>query len=82
MEQCDASVASEGGGTATLVVIRPDGRKRFVFFQKGKGIGADLSQADGSQHFRATRKGDLYLIRPDKSATISSRRWSSAVDDF
>ena len=62
MAQCNAAVAREGGGTATVVVTRPDGRKRFIFFEKGKAIGADLSQADGSQHFRATRKDDMYLI--------------------
>jgi hypothetical protein len=28
----------------------------------GRPIGADLSQADGSQHFRATRRGDAYDI--------------------
>ncbi len=60
--QCDAAVARESGGTATVAVTRPDGRKRFIFFEKGKAIGADLSQADGSQHFHATRKGDMYLI--------------------
>lgn len=62
MVQCHAAVAREGGGTATVVVTRPDGRKRFIFFQKGKAVSADLSQADGSQHFHATKKGDLYLI--------------------
>jgi len=62
MVQCDAAVAREGGGTATVVVTRPDGRKRFIFFDKGKAIGADLSQADGSQHFHATRKNDTYRI--------------------
>jgi len=62
MVQCNAAVAREGGGTATVVVTRPDGRKRFIFFEKGKAIGADLSQADGSQHFHATRKNDMYRI--------------------
>lgn len=63
MQECQAAVARDGGGTATVVVTRPDGRTRFIFFEKGKAIGADLSQADGSQHFRATRSGDdIYLI--------------------
>jgi hypothetical protein len=62
MAQCNAAVAREGGGTATVVVTRPDGRKRFIFFQKGKAVSADLSQADGSQHFRATKSGDIYKI--------------------
>jgi len=63
MVQCDAAVAREGGGTATVVVTRPDGRKRFIFFKRGKAVSADLSQADGSQRFRATKRGDLYLIQ-------------------
>lgn len=61
--QCNAAVAREGGGTATVVVTRPDGRKRFIFFKRGKAVSADLSQADGSQRFRATKRGDLYLIQ-------------------
>ena len=60
--QCNAAVAREGGGTATVVVTRPDGRKRFIFFKRGRAVSADLSQADGSQRFRATKRGDLYLI--------------------
>ena len=43
-------------------MTRPDGRTRAIFFEKGKAIGADLSQADGSQHFRATKSGDIYKI--------------------
>jgi hypothetical protein len=55
MQDCQAAVARDPGGTATIVVTRPDGRKRFIFFEKGKATGADLSQADGSMHFRATK---------------------------
>lgn len=62
MVQCEAGVARDGGGTATVAVTRPDGRERFISFDKGKAIGADLSQADGSQHFHATRKDGMYLI--------------------
>ena len=35
----------------------------FIFFKRGKAVSADLSQADGSQRFRATKRGDLYLIQ-------------------
>ena len=61
--QCDSGVARAGGGYATLVVTRPDGRKRAIFFRMGRAIGADTSQAEGSQPFRATREGDLNLVR-------------------
>lgn len=63
MQECQAAVARDGGGSATIVVTRPDGRTRAIFFEKGKATGADLSQADGSQHFRATKSNDgIYKI--------------------
>ena len=63
MGQCEMGVARAGGGTATVVVTHPDGRKRFIFFEKGKAIGADLSQADGNMTFRATKNAaGFYLI--------------------
>jgi hypothetical protein len=63
MQQCQASVARDGGGTATIVVTRPDGRTRSIFFEKGKAIGADLSQADGSLRFSAVMDGKrIYRI--------------------
>ncbi len=60
--QCQAAVARDGGGSATVVVTRPDGRTRAIFFEKGKAIGADLSQADGNMNFRATKRGDINNI--------------------
>lgn len=63
MGQCEMGVARAGGGTATVVVTHPDGRKRFIFFEKGKATGADLSQADGDMTFRATKEADLYRIQ-------------------
>lgn len=58
MQECQAAVARDGGGTATIKVTRPDGRSRFIFFEKGKAISADLSQADGNMRFRATKSSD------------------------
>jgi len=62
MQDCQAAVARERGGTATVVVTRPDGRTRFIFFEKGKAVSADLSQADGNMNFRAAKRGDVYTI--------------------
>jgi hypothetical protein len=62
MGQCEFGVARAGGGYATVDVRKPDGRTRTIYFRMGRPIGADLSQADGSQHFRATRRGDMYEI--------------------
>jgi hypothetical protein len=63
MGQCDFGVARSGGGTAAVSVTLPDGRKRLIFFKAGKAVGADLSQADGSMSFRATKQSDLHKIQ-------------------
>lgn len=62
MRDCQASVARDPGGTATLVITRPDGRKRFIFFENGNPVSADLSQADGNMEFRGSKGGDVYYI--------------------
>jgi hypothetical protein len=62
MRDCQAAVARDPGGTATVVVTRPDGRKRFIFFENGNPVSADLSQADGNMEFRASKGGDVYYI--------------------
>jgi hypothetical protein len=62
MGSCPFGVARDGGGTATVVVTHADGRKRFIFFEKGKATGADLSQADGNMRFSARKNADLFLI--------------------
>jgi len=63
MGQCEFGVARAGGGYATVVVKKPDGLTRAIFFRMGKPIGADTSQADGYPEFRATKESDLNLIR-------------------
>ena len=35
MTQCDFGVARAGGGYATVVITRPDGRTRAIFFRRG-----------------------------------------------
>lgn len=63
MGQCPFGVAPDSDGSDTLVVTLPDGRKRGIFFEKGEGISADISQADGNMAFGATKEVDLYKIR-------------------
>jgi hypothetical protein len=63
MGQCEFGVARAGGGYATVVVKKPDGTSRAIYFRMGKPIGANTSQADGYPEFRATRERDLNLIR-------------------
>ena len=60
---CEFGVARAGGGYATVVVTKPDGRKRMIFFRRGVAIGADTSQADYAGEFRTTREGDLTFVR-------------------
>lgn len=63
MGQCEFGVARSGGGYATVVIRRPDGRSRAIYFRMGRPVGADTSQADGYGEFRATKESDLHLIR-------------------
>jgi hypothetical protein len=63
MMQCAFGVARAGGGDATVVIQKPDGRTRAIFFRMGRPIGADTSQADGYPEFGASKENDLHLIR-------------------
>jgi hypothetical protein len=60
---CKFGVARAGGGYATVVITRPDGRTRAIFFRMGIPVGADTSQADGYRKFKAGKESDLHLIR-------------------
>jgi hypothetical protein len=66
MTQCNFGVARAAGGTATVVITKPDGRKRTIFFEKGQAVSADLSQADGDMNFRASKRADLFVIEAGK----------------
>ena len=63
MAQCEFGVARAGGGYATVVITKPDGMKRAIFFSLGIPVGADTSEADGYGEFRAEKESDLNLIR-------------------
>ncbi|MGD8709076.1 MAG: META domain-containing protein [Ectothiorhodospiraceae bacterium] len=60
--QCEFGVARAGGGYATVVVRKPRGGSRAIFFRMGRAIGADTSEADPGD-FGVTREGDLNVIR-------------------
>jgi len=62
MTQCPFGVARAGGGDATVVVTRPDGRTRAIYFSLGSPIGADTSEADPGE-FSATRSNDLSTVQ-------------------
>lgn len=61
--QCSFGVSRAGGGDATVVVTKPGGAKRALFFRNGIPIGADTSEADGYHELSATKERDLHLIR-------------------
>jgi hypothetical protein len=58
---CAFGVKREGQGNGMVEVTKPDGRKRVIFFEKGRANGYDASQADRSA-FKASRQGDLTIV--------------------
>lgn len=60
---CEFGVARSGAGYATVIITRPDGRSRAIYFRMGVAIGVDTSQADGYPEFTATRESDLTIVR-------------------
>jgi hypothetical protein len=63
MTRCDFGVARAGGGYATVVVTKPDGVDRAIYFVRGELLGANTSQADGYPPVTGTKEADLHLIR-------------------
>lgn len=63
MSKCGFGVARDGGGNATIMVTRPDGRNRALFFENGNFVGADTSHANGYHDTAATKQGDLFEVR-------------------
>ena len=58
---CAFGVKREGQGSGRVEVTKPDGRKRVIFFDKGRATGYDASQSDRSA-FKASRQGDLTIV--------------------
>jgi len=67
---CGFGVARDDGGTATVVVTRPDGRSRTRFFENGAFLGADTSQADGYHDTASTKQGDLFEVRDGEARYV------------
>jgi hypothetical protein len=61
--RCRFAVARGGGGAATVVVTRPDGGTRVIYFANGVAIGAGTSEADPAGPFDARREADLTFVR-------------------
>lgn len=60
---CPFSVERAEGGTAKVVVTRPDGSKLTLYFHMGKAIAADSSEAGGGGPFSARKVQQLYTIQ-------------------
>jgi len=62
MASCRFGVAREAGGNATVVITRPDGSSRAIFFADGRASSADTGQADGYPEFSVNKTNDLNTI--------------------
>ncbi len=58
---CPFGVQREGNGSGIVTITKPDGRTRGIFFENGKAIGYDESQADRGE-FRASKQGDMTTV--------------------
>lgn len=63
---CPFGVARDPGGNASVRIEIAKGTYRYIAFENGKAIGADLSQADGDMSFSSKKEGDLFLIKAGK----------------
>ncbi|MCG2590893.1 META domain-containing protein [Rhodohalobacter sulfatireducens] len=62
MGKCNYGVSRSGGGYATVAILKPDGNKRFIYFQMGIPIGANTSQANGYPSLKTEIKEDRHII--------------------
>jgi hypothetical protein len=60
--RCAFGVHREGGGSGWVQVTRPNGAMRTIFFEQGKAIRFDESEADRAP-FSARREGDDTIVR-------------------
>jgi len=58
---CAFGVKREGTGNAMVTVTKSSGSQRVIFFEKGRAIGYDQSQADTGK-FKAEKEADLNII--------------------
>lgn len=58
---CVFGVKREGNGSAMVTVTKADGSQRVIFFEKGRAIGYDQSQAE-SGRFESNKEVDLNII--------------------
>lgn len=59
---CPFGVTREGNGNGSVTVTKPDGRTRVIFFENGRAVRYDQSQADTGR-FSAEKQSDLNIVR-------------------
>lgn len=59
---CPFGVKRGGNGQAMVIVTKPDGARRVIFFEHGQPFGYDPGEADTGP-FRASRRGDLTVLQ-------------------
>lgn len=62
---CPFGVVRQSNGGGMVTITKSDGRQRVVFFEAGKAIGYDMSQADKGE-FRAEKQSDLNIVHIGK----------------
>jgi hypothetical protein len=61
MASCPFGIKREANGSGIITITKPDGHTRAIFFENGKAVGADVSEADPGD-FKAEKQGDLSII--------------------
>ena len=64
-DSCAFGVKREGNGSAMVTVSKADGSQRVIFFENGRAIGYDQSEADSGE-FKANKEADLNIIHIGK----------------
>ena len=66
MGSCEFGVIREGNGKGSITISWPDGGSRVIFFEAGKPVGYDESEADGGAKMTVEQNADLFMVKIGK----------------